>query len=153
MALAAATLLLCFLLRYPSLFEPRWYGDEGIFAAVAQNIRHGQTLYSDAWDNKPPLIFYTYAGVQSSFGTGVMPLHLVTTFVVLATQAVVMAIALLLFDARRSLVAGVAFAFLLGTPVIEGNLAMTETYMILPTSAAMLVFVWRSSAMKSRARR
>lgn len=140
-ALAAVTLLLGFLLRYPSLFEPRWYGDEGIFAAVAQNIRHGETLYSDAWDNKPPLIFYTYAGVQSSFGTGVLPLHLVTTIVVLATQAIVMAIALLLFDARRALVAGVAFALLLGTPVIEGTLAMTETYMILPTSAAVLAFV------------
>jgi hypothetical protein len=42
-------------------------------------------LYSEAWDNKPPLIFLTYAGVQQAFGTGVLPLHLVTTLAVLVT--------------------------------------------------------------------
>jgi hypothetical protein len=140
-ALAAATLLLGFLLRYPSFFEPRWYGDEGIFAAVAQNMRSGHALYGDSWDNKPPLIFYTYAAVQSLFGSGVMPLHIVTTIVVLTTQAVVMLIALVLFGRWRALGAGMAFAFVLGTPVIEGNLAMTETYMILPTSLAVLASV------------
>src|SRR5438128_3369347 len=92
--LAAGTFVLAFLLRYPSLYEPRWYGDEGIFAAVAQNIRHGETLYSQAWDNKPPLVFFTYAAIQAVFGTGTFPLHLITTLVVLAAQLVVMLIAL-----------------------------------------------------------
>src|SRR5213595_3223586 len=90
--LAVATLVLAFLLRYPSLYEPRWYGDEGIFAGVAENVRHGETLYSQAWDNKPPLVFFTYAGIQAIFGTGIFPLHLITTLVVLATQLVTMLI-------------------------------------------------------------
>ena len=75
--LAAATLLVAFLLHYPSLFEPRWYGDEGIFASVAESLRHGRMLYSGSWDNKPPLIYFTYAGIQAAFGTGMFPLHLV----------------------------------------------------------------------------
>lgn len=104
-------------------------------------MRHGHALYSGAWDNKPPLIFYTYAAIQAAFGTGVLPLHLVTTIVVLATQATVVAIGVALFGARRAIVAGAVFAFVLGTPVIEGNLAMTETYMILPTSLAVLAYV------------
>ena len=140
-ALAAGTFVLAFVLRYPSLYEPRWYGDEGIFAAIAQNIRHGETLYSQAWDNKPPLVFFTYAGIQSVFGTGVFPLHLITTLVVLATQSVTMLIAFALFGRARALIVGVIVAFLLGTPIIEGNLAMTETFMILPTSLAVLCFV------------
>jgi Dolichyl-phosphate-mannose-protein mannosyltransferase len=139
--LAAGTLLVAVLLHYPSLFEPRWYGDEGIFAAVAENIRHGQTLYADAWDNKPPLIFFTYAAIQAAFGAGIFPLHLVATISVLTTQLSVMAIALLLFGARRSLVAGLIFAVAMGTPLLEANLAMTETFMILPASLAVLVYL------------
>ena len=141
LAFAAGTLLLAFALRYASLYEPRWYGDEGIFAAIAQNMRDGRTLYSQAWDNKPPLIFFTYAGIQSLFGPSVFALHLVTAAAVLATQAVVMTIGALLYGGRRAIVAGALFAFAMGTPVIEGNLAMTETFMILPASLAVLVFV------------
>src|SRR3954466_16282916 len=88
-AVLAAALLACsFALRYPSLYEPRWYGDEGIFAAIAENIRHGDSLYSQAWDNKPPLVFFTYAVIWSVFGTGIFPLRLITTLVALATQSV-----------------------------------------------------------------
>jgi 4-amino-4-deoxy-L-arabinose transferase-like glycosyltransferase len=133
-ALAAA-------LRAPSLYEPRWYRDEGIFAAVAQNLRDGQTLYSDAWDNKPPLIFYTYAAIQSLFGTGVFPLHAVASVAVLATLVIVIALALNVYGRGPSLTAGVVFAAAMCTPVIEGPLALTETFMILPVSLAMLVFV------------
>lgn len=140
-ALAAITFLVAFALRYPSLYEPRWYGDEGIFAAIAQNMREGRTLYAQAWDNKPPLIYFTYAGIQSLFGTGMFALHLMTTGVVLATQAGVMAVAALLYGRRRALAAGLLFAVVMDTPVIEGDLAMTETFMILPTTLAMLAFV------------
>lgn len=138
---AIATALLMVVLRYPSLYEPRWYGDEGIFAAIAENIRSGRALYADAWDNKPPLIFLTYAGIQSLFGTSVFALHLVSLVVVMSTQAVVMTIAGLLGGARRIAVAGVIFAFLMGTPLLEGNVAMTETFMILPSSLAVLTFL------------
>ena len=150
LALASLTIAACFVLRYPSLFEPRWYGDEGIFSAIAQNIRHGRTLYSGAWDNKPPLIFFTYAAVQSLFGTGTLALHLVATIVVLATQVVVMVIALRLYGRRRALVAGVVFAFGMGTPLLEADLAMTETFMILPTSLAVLAFVLAQQRPESR---
>src|SRR5690242_19569102 len=104
-SLAVGTLLLAFVLRYPSLYEPRWYGDEGIFAAVAQNIRNGEALYSQAWDNKPPLVFFTYAAIQAMLGTGIFPLHLITTLVVVTTQFVIMLIALALFGRRRALIA------------------------------------------------
>ena len=57
-----------FILRFPSLFEPFWYGDEGIFAAVARNLNLGGTLYQTAWDNKPPAIYLTYAAIFKSFG-------------------------------------------------------------------------------------
>ncbi len=147
--LVSVTFILAFALRYPSLFEPRWYGDEGIFASVAENVRHGHMLYSGAWDNKPPLIYFTYAIIQAVFGTTMFPLHTVATLVALATQASVVATAALIFGRLRAAVAGAVCALLLGTPLLEGNLATTETFMILPTSLAVLVFAW--SERRSRA--
>lgn len=137
-------------LRVPSLFEPRWYGDEGIFAAVAQNMRDGRTLYGEAWDNKPPLIFFTYAGTQSAFGPGVGALHAVATAAVLATQLVVIALAWRIAGPARAALAAMLFALIMGTPVIEGTLAMTETFMILPASLAMLAIVFASDAPDGR---
>jgi 4-amino-4-deoxy-L-arabinose transferase-like glycosyltransferase len=143
-------LALAFLLRVPSLAEPRWYRDEGIFAAVAHDVRQGQVLYAGAWDNKPPLIFYTYAAIQALFGSGVFALHLVTTVAVLATMTAVMAIALRLYGRVAALSAGGVFAVVMGAPVIEGNLAMTETYMILPAALAVLCTLRARSSTQRR---
>lgn len=140
-ALVALTLGLTFALRYPTLFEPRWYGDEGIFASIAVSIRAGETLYVDAWDNKPPLIFFTYGGIQALFGTEILPLHATVTAAVLMTQVVVAVTAAALASPRHALLAALVFALLMGTPVIEGNLALTETFMILPVSLAVLTTV------------
>ncbi|MBI5289390.1 MAG: glycosyltransferase family 39 protein [Chloroflexi bacterium] len=137
----AGVLAVGFALRLPSLVEPRWYRDEGIFAAVALDVRHGGVLYGDAWDNKPPLIFYTYAGIQTLFGNGMFALHLVTSAVVLLTLAAVMTVAFRMYGRVQAVVAGGVFAFVMCTPVIEGNLALTETYMILPTTLAVLCVV------------
>jgi Dolichyl-phosphate-mannose-protein mannosyltransferase len=137
----AGVFVLALVLRIPSLYEPRWYRDEGIFAAIASDVRHGNVLYADAWDNKPPLIFYTYAAVQWLFGNGVFALHAVTTVVVLVTLALVMLIALRLYGRMSGAVAGFVFALVTCTPVIEGNLALTEPFMILPTTSAVLLFV------------
>jgi 4-amino-4-deoxy-L-arabinose transferase-like glycosyltransferase len=139
---AALTLVVAFALRYPSLFEPRWYGDEGIFAAIAENLRAGRMLYAEAWDNKPPGIFVTYAVTQALFGSGVMPIHAVVTVAVLATQAAVMAIAFRLYGGWHAVAAGALFSLLMCTPIIEGTLAMTETFMILPVTLGALVFVY-----------
>jgi len=135
--LVAPALLL--LLRLPSLFEPRWYGDEGVFAAVATDLLHGQSLYAETWDNKPPLIFLTYAAVQKPFGNGILPLHAAATIAALVTLLAVMALASRWYGRPRAVVAGIIFAVIVGTPVIEANLALTETFMIAPISLAMLV--------------
>ena len=56
---------LFFILRLPSLIEPYWYGDEGIYQVIAQAINHGHLLYRDIWDNKPPLLYLVYAAANS----------------------------------------------------------------------------------------
>src|SRR4030042_6518387 len=86
-------LFIIFILRFPSLFEPYWYGDEGIFAAVGQNLNHGGILYQTAWDNKPPMIYLTYAAIFKTLGVSMFNLRMIALIVVLATATALYEIA------------------------------------------------------------
>ena len=63
-----SALLLVILLRLPSLVDPMYYLDEGVYASVAYEIGEGGKLYQTAWDLKPPGIFYVYLFFQTLFG-------------------------------------------------------------------------------------
>src|SRR5690242_2834845 len=55
------TFVVFFLLRLPSFFEPLWYGDEGIYEVIGFALNKGRGLYTGIWDNKPPMLYLTYA--------------------------------------------------------------------------------------------
>lgn len=135
-------LAVTFLMRLPSLYEPFWYGDEGIFAAVARNLNFGGVLYQTAWDNKPPMIYLTYAAIFKFFSVSMFSLRLVTAIVVLATTACIYEIAIKLTTYKRALIAAFIFGLLTSLRIIEGNLALTEIYMILPISLAMMLAIY-----------
>jgi hypothetical protein len=58
---------LAFLVRLPSVAEPLGI-DQGLWASVARCMSHGQVLYRDVWDHKPPGIFLTYLAAFSLLG-------------------------------------------------------------------------------------
>lgn len=134
---------LIFILRFPSLFEPFWYGDEGIFAAVARNLNLGGVLYQTAWDNKPPMIYLTYAGIFSVFGVSMFWLRFVVCVAVLATAGAIYEIARINLGKNRALLATLIFGILTSLRLIEGNLALTEIFMILPITLAVLLVIYR----------
>ncbi|MDP2632146.1 MAG: glycosyltransferase family 39 protein [Candidatus Curtissbacteria bacterium] len=140
----AVILFVIFLFRFPSLYEPFWYGDEGIFAAVARNLNLGGVLYETAWDNKPPMIYLTYQAIFNVFGVSMFWLRLVAAIFVLTTAAAIYEIAHAVLGEKRALVAVLLFGFLSSLRIVEGNLALTEIFMILPISLAMLVAVKRN---------
>ncbi|MBI4037707.1 glycosyltransferase family 39 protein [Candidatus Curtissbacteria bacterium] len=140
----AGILLLTFVLRFPSLFEPFWYGDEGIFAAVARNLNLGGVLYETAWDNKPPMIYLTYQAIFATFGVSMFWLRLVTIVVVLGTAAVIYEIGQAVLGEKRALVASFIFGLITSLRLVEGNLALTEIFMVLPITLAMLVAIKRN---------
>jgi 4-amino-4-deoxy-L-arabinose transferase-like glycosyltransferase len=49
--------------------------NEGIYGAVAQEMRHGALLYKDVWDHKPPLIYLDYGFIQGLLGSSEVALH------------------------------------------------------------------------------
>ena len=53
----SVVIFLIIILRVPSIFEPYWYGDEGIYLTIGNALAQGETLYRDIHDNKPPFIY------------------------------------------------------------------------------------------------
>ncbi len=124
---------LFFLLRLPSLFEPYWYGDEGIYQVVGMGINHGRLLYRDIWDNKPPLLYMLYAFFSSDQFT----IRLVSLFFGLASVFIFYLLARKLYNSqptekKTALWTTGIFAVFFGLPLLEGNIANAENFMLLP---------------------
>ena len=67
-AVVVATAFQAFLLANLISFD---YGrDQGIYAVVGDAIVRGGAPYKDAWDFKPPAIFFLFAAARSLFGGG-----------------------------------------------------------------------------------
>lgn len=125
---------LTILLRIPSLFEPYWYGDEGIYLTLGEAIRQGQTLYQDIFDHKPPAI-YILAAIAPSLSW--------FKFILLVWQgaAVVLfwKLAEKLLNRKQVLLGTLVFALLTTLPLLEGNIANSELFMTGTTLASLLV--------------
>lgn len=116
-------------LRIPSLIEPAWYGDEGIYQVVGSGIREGRILYKEIWDHKPPLLYVIYAIANSDLYY-VKMLSLLTG---LASIFPFFKLARALFRQKTAYyVATSLYVIGLGSPVIEGNIANAENFMVLP---------------------
>jgi 4-amino-4-deoxy-L-arabinose transferase-like glycosyltransferase len=129
-------LVITFILRIPSLFEPYSYGDETIYLTMGEAIRQGKVLYKDIHDNKPPLLYIVAAISGSLFWFKAM-----LTFWVLITIIVFSKFTKALFPKKKKLqkVATVIFALLTTIPFLEGNIANAEIFMIGPTIFAFYI--------------
>jgi hypothetical protein len=134
------------ILRIPSLTEPHWYGDEGIYQVIGRAILHSRLLYQDIWDNKPPLLYLIYALVNGN-------LYLVKLLSLLSGLASVFAFYLLtgkLFSGNKARYVSLAvYSFLLATPLLEGNIANAENFMLLPVILAAYYIVCFSETRKT----
>src|SRR5258706_3414862 len=127
-----------FLLRLPSLFEPYWYGDEGIYEVIGSAVRHNMLLYRDIWDNKPPFLYLVY----SIFDGDQFGAKLLSLIFGLASVIVFFLLARKLFEKQRSIYISTAiYALLFGLPIIEGNIANAENFMLFPIIlSSLLIF-------------
>jgi len=138
-----------FILRLPSFFEPDWYGDEGIYQVLGVAMNHGRLLYRDIFDNKPPLLYFLYSIVNSdqfsirflSFLAGLLA---VFCFYFIVRK-------FLKSEKSVFLTTGI-FAFLFGIPLIEGNIANSENFMI-PLALLSSVLIFKALEEKSENRK
>lgn len=138
----SAILIVFSLLRIPSVSEPYWYGDEGVYEVVGMAIRAGRTLYSQIWDNKPPLLYLIYA----LFNGDLFYVRLLSLiFGILSVIAFFIVSKKLFKNNLASYLSTSLFVLLFATPYIEGNIANAENFMILPILISFyLLFCTRS---------
>lgn len=124
------------ILRLPSLFEPYWYGDEGVYLTLGMAIRKGLVLYSQIHDNKPPTLYYLAAISQTVFG-----FRLLLSLVMIPTIYYFYRLSLLFFSQKVSKVITFVFLIITSIPFLEGNIANAEIFMLLPTILGFLIFL------------
>lgn len=134
------------ILRIPSVVEPDWYGDEGIYQVIGRALLSGRLLYAEIWDNKPPLLYVYYALVNGDlfwirilsliFGIGA-----VISFFYLSKN---------IFQNKKLPVylSTLLFSILFGLPLIEGNIANAENFMLFPIVLSLLLITKLKSTSK-----
>ena len=129
---------LVLILRLPSLFEPCWYGDEGIYLTLGQGMRRGQMLYRDLHDNKPPLLYLLAAVAGNVFW-----FRFILLLWMLATVWLFFKLAEEIFPKKKWLqsLLTVAFVILTSIPTLEGNIANAEIFFIGLIIAGFLAFL------------
>lgn len=128
--------LIFLLLRLPSLFEPYWYGDEGIYLTIGQGLRKGLTLYTQIHDNKPPTLYFLAAISQTVFGFRFLLLLFMAT-----TAYLFNILAKRFLEPKIAKLALILFVVFSSVPFIEGTIANAEVFMLLPTILGIIVFL------------
>lgn len=132
----ASLFFLIIFLRLPSLFEPYWYGDEGIYLTIGQGIKKGLVLYKDIFDNKPPLIYFLSALASNIFWFRFFLL-------VSCLLSCFLFIKIADFFLKKEFwfkITSLAFVLLLNIPLAEGNIANAEIFQLPLTLGAIYLF-------------
>ena len=136
-------LLLVVILRIPSLFEPYWYGDEGIYLVLGQALRKGLVFYRDIHDNKPPLLYVLAAIAGNVFWFRAM---LMVWFG--AAVVVFLKLTKVFWPKSKYLGYGLTLVMIGLTTFFEGNVANAEIFIVLPVTLAMFLTVKGKSWLK-----
>ena len=130
--LGAGAALLSPLLTYPL------GRDQGVFACVADIISRGGVPYRDAWEMKPPGIFYLFRASFALFGRSMLAPRLLDLIWTLATAAAIYALGRRLLSSW----AGLAGAVFLLVRYVAGhsfwNTTQCEGFASLPLALAAL---------------
>jgi 4-amino-4-deoxy-L-arabinose transferase-like glycosyltransferase len=107
---ALGIVVLTIAIRLPALVYPRPIDSEAMYSVVANEIVDGGRLYADAVERKPPLLFWTYAGIFEVAGEfNWKALHLVALVWTLCAMAGLYAIGRELFDSNTGLIAALLY--------------------------------------------
>lgn len=120
-------LFVVLILRIPSFFEPFSYGDEMIYLTLGNAVRQGEVLYSNVHDNKPPLLYFTAAAAGNVFWFKIfLACWNIFSIVIFAKLCQT------LFPKNKRLkkVSTAVFAILTTIPLLEGNIANAELFMV-----------------------
>jgi len=123
--------ILFLLFAYPFIFIP-FGNDQGIFAYIGTIINKGGMPYRDAWDLKPPVIYYLYSLGLKIFGSSMMSLRIFDFAYFNSTLFAIYLLGSLLFNKRVGVFSGLVLGILYFFTNDFWTLSQCESFMILP---------------------
>jgi hypothetical protein len=137
--IAAAVVFFAFRLPFLELPLER---DEGEYAYIAQRwLAGGFVPYRDAFDQKPPGVFATYAAALVLGGESVRAIRLFHLAWMAATALLLGRLGARLAGPLAGAFAAFAFAALGASPTLLGPTANTEMFLCLPMLASLLAYL------------
>src|SRR5829696_3391980 len=134
--LAAAVTVI---LGIPTLNYP--YGpDQALFAYIGAHLRHGERLYVDVWDVKPPGIFWIYAAIGVIPGPSFRVLRTVDLLYVVASVIALYALATLYWGRVAGFVAGLLYGAVYVVATGYWHSAQPDSFMVLPLVLGALAY-------------
>lgn len=133
-------ILLTVVTRLPALAHPKMIDDERVYSVVAIEMLEGGKPYVSAVERKPPLLFWTYAGILAVVGRyNTLGFHAAAVLWILLTMAGLYAAGRVLFDRRTGFFAALLYS-VYQPWLFGGNLALNgEVLMNLPLAWAVFL--------------
>ena len=113
--------------------------DEGAFGLMGQMILNGGVPYVDGIDNKPPLIFFTFAAFLAFFPATAESIHIGLQIYNFFSLIVIFLLGKQLVDYAVAYWAAFLFALWSINPYLQGFTASSEMFLLLPLSACFLM--------------
>ncbi|HUB87529.1 MAG TPA: glycosyltransferase family 39 protein [Verrucomicrobiae bacterium] len=136
--------LLTAAIRMPLLNLP-FERDEGEYAYIAWRMNFHELPYRDWVDQKPPGVFWVYRLALSLPLNATVAVHLMGFLFSAATACALFFLAGNFMSRFWALAAATLFVFLSADPLLYGQSANTELFMLLPLVASQIVFLSRAA--------
>lgn len=141
LSLAALTLVT----RLPFFFVDVIDWDESTFILMGHSLLHGFLPYTFIWDNKPPAIFFLFAGIIS-LGNDVLMARIFGAVLVLATAMLVFAFGKRMHSARAGVFGAVVYVLGMSATA-SGQAATSELISTYPVMVALWMLIQRRGSM------
>lgn len=148
-ALSGLTVL-ALLLRIPTIAEPLGI-DQGLQASAAHQMSHGQLLYRDVWDHKPPGSILMYLTAFNLFGWTAVSVALFDILAATAATFLIFTIARRLAGTLAGAIAAAVYATMTMPSWLYGHSGFLERS-VAETYIAVLVSLAAWSAIRLRER-
>lgn len=136
-----AIFLLTLILRYPYAAHPTLDWDESVYIDIASRIMDGDMPYRDAWDHKPPLIYYIFESSFILFGKSISGVHVFTIFYIAVTGILMYIIVNRMWGIYAGIFAGMSYPIFLESDIIQGLASNTEIFVNLPIIVGIYFFM------------
>ena len=129
------SLLLIVVCAYPTLLYPLGR-DQAISAYIGKVINEGGVPFKDAWEQKPPLVYYLYSLAFILFGESMQSIRLFDLLYALATIFLLFQFGNILFGKTVGMLSGIFYGILYFFTNDFWTISNTDGFLVLPTAGS-----------------